>query len=134
MMPHIESQEQRDALIAECKWVIRNLKKCLELGVGESAGKELRSAILIHEITLAALEAKSVGVVAHGETSALVAEYHGEVSVGDDLYTAPPVPALKPVALPRSITHITNKPYEEARDEIISFLEGEGFTFTDCDD
>ena len=46
---------------------------------------------LCMEIALASLTAEPVGDVVQGETAALSAEYYGQVSPGDCLYTTPPL-------------------------------------------
>lgn len=111
MMPIIESQAQRDALIDDCKMDIEITKRYIHL-YGETPG--LISKLIRQQIALAALEAESDITVLFDkhrrEGNALpnynempvVVSCNWKPDGEHKYYSALPVPMLKPVVAPKN--------------------------------
>lgn len=110
MMPHIESQAQRDALIEYCKENLAILETCdVNLRKSKTADKkhwlaEHQIQRLSYQITLAALEAEPRTVFrCAGCGFEMFDEHPSSCDCGSTIYirgvtyTAQPVPVLKPV-------------------------------------
>lgn len=100
MMPIIESQAQRDALIEFIRDAFRSLNGKEPVNPNKYADDLEEYTKKVFEIALAALESKPTDFLGFGEGDA---EYNGirhfsfKPETIIDLYHMPPVPVLKPV-------------------------------------
>lgn len=97
------TEEQRQALIAECNEQIEILKNLIFNGSYDEDNSNLESQLLVQEIALASLTAEPVAWVIHArggdqlsQDGSYVANAEGMFGLkATSLYTAPPVPVIE---------------------------------------
>lgn len=136
MMPHIKSQAQREALIADCKADIEVLQERMkEFSDSPLAQRELSSQLLRQQISLAALEEVIRGFVDESGLNEGLGIVTQSALLSDDIaiYTAPPVPVLKPVVLPDLRQNVSGERYvwsdgvSNYRDDVIKAIRDAGY-------